>query len=82
MAPTRPRPDTRWPDVARAARLAHRPRSPAYDPTVLRATREMTMDRRQQQHPAQLLTVRLWQEDLGEGQREWRGQRPRGEEIV
>jgi hypothetical protein len=32
------------------------------------------MDRSQQRHPSQLLTVRPWQEDLGDGRTEWRGQ--------
>ena len=32
------------------------------------------MDTRQRQPHAQLFTVRLWAEELGDGQREWRGQ--------
>ena len=32
------------------------------------------MDRPQAQSNTQLVTVRLWREDLGEGQGEWRGE--------
>ena len=31
------------------------------------------MDTDQRQHPPLLFTVRLWAEDLGNGQSEWRG---------
>jgi hypothetical protein len=32
--------------------------------------RGTNMDNSQQRHPSQLFTVRLWQEDLGDGQTE------------
>jgi hypothetical protein len=31
------------------------------------------MDRRYQEYRSQLFTVRIWREELGDGQAEWRG---------
>ncbi len=31
------------------------------------------MDRYYQNYPSHLVTVRVWQEELGDGQKEWRG---------
>jgi hypothetical protein len=31
------------------------------------------MDRYYQNYPSHLFTVRVWQEELGDGQKEWRG---------
>jgi hypothetical protein len=39
-------------------------------PRLVRATEQTTMDK---QHDSHLFTVRLWAEELGDGQIEWRG---------
>jgi hypothetical protein len=36
--------------------------------------RQASMDKAQEPSQARLFTVRLWREDLGAGQREWRGE--------
>lgn len=33
----------------------------------------MKMDRQHEDHQSDLFTVRLWQEEMDEGRREWRG---------